>query len=1253
MNARPRRSNATIVRRVLLLLALLAPAGASTGVGPAHASNRLAGESSPYLLEHADNPVDWYPWGEEAFARARREDKPIFLSIGYSSCHWCHVMERESFSDPEIAGFLNEGFVSVKVDREERPDLDTIYMSAVVSATGGGGWPMSVFLTPEKKPFHAGTYYPKPRFRDLLIAIHDAWTNQRSKLLTAADELTSAIAELQTTPASVPAAGLESDLLGAAVAAYRKSYDAKHGGFGRAPKFPPHAALSVLLRAYQERGDVEALSMVVATLLGMARGGIYDQVGGGFHRYSTDDAWQVPHFEKMLYDNALLVPVYLMAWRQSGVDELRRVAEETLAWVGREMTDAGGGFYGALDADSEGEEGRYYRWTQEQMRSALGGDAALFESYYGLEGGGPGSAAGIILHLPIDDLSFIKQQGLSPQAWRSRRDSARARLLKARLGRPQPHRDDKVLTGWNGLMISAYAVAHRATGRKADLDAARQAAIFALDSLRDRSGRVLVSWRRGRPGGPGFLDDNAFLARGLLDLHASDGDPRWLRAAAEVVRDAERFADASKGGYFFSTERPDLIARPLSLDDGSLPSGNAVMAENLARLSRLTGDLGNLKAASAILDRGAARMRLAPASHAYLILARDTVRVVASAVAPRPAVEPAAAVGKAGSPTDAGAASPSGAESVHSEPEAHIEGTIVGRANRERVVTSRAQRPRDPVRPGAAAPVEIQVEIKSGWHINSSKPTLEYLIPTRVTLEDTAGARLESVAYPEGHLVKLQFADDRLSVYEGRALMTARLLVPRETPPGPLKVPTRLTYQACSDKACLPPETVEFTVPIQVEGEPVAESPAAAPAAAPAGDETRAASAPLAAIEGEDQLSVLLRTKGLLFVVGVVFVGGLALTLTPCVYPMIPVTIGFFANQSAGAGWGRRLSLPALYVLGLALTYSVLGVLAGTSGGLFGATLQSPFIVGAMALLFVGMALWMFGVYELRLPGWMMQVGAGRSGSLGAFVMGLTLGLVAAPCIGPFIVTLLAFVGASRSAFLGFLLFFVLAVGMGLPFLVLGAFSGMLSSLPRSGVWLIYAKKVMGVGLLAVALYFLQPFLSDAVLGYASLAFALLAGIYLAWLESTRVKERWWIPARLLTGAVVVLAGLYLALPLVRAREAAPWEPYSETSFDSARAAGQPILIDFYAVWCAPCRELDRHTYSDARVLKELQRFALLKADLTNEESPLVQTLRERYDVYGVPTVVFIDRQGSDRKELRLTGFEPPAPFLERLRQVP
>jgi len=1239
-----RRFRATSDRRVLLLLALLLPAGVLTGGKPARAAtgtpaNHLAGQNSPYLLEHADNPVDWYPWGEEAFSRARREDKPIFLSIGYSSCHWCHVMERESFSDPEIAGFLNEGFVSIKVDREERPDLDALYMGAVLVTTGGGGWPMSVFLTPDRKPFHGGTYYPKTRFRDLLVSIHESWTNQRPRILAAADEVTGAITDLQATPGADQDAGPEVDLLGAAVAAFKQTYDPKHGGFGRAPKFPPHAALSLLLRAHRERDDAEALSMAVTTLLAMARGGIYDQIGGGFHRYSTDAAWRVPHFEKMLYDSALLVPIYLMAWRQSGIEDLRRVAEESLAWVGREMTDPRGGFYSAIDADSEGEEGRFYRWTSEEMRSALGGDGGLFEAYYGVAGA---TAGGAILRVPLDDAAFAAQRGLSIEAWRGHLEPARARLLKARIGRPRPQRDDKVLTAWNGLMISAYAVAHRATGRKADLEAARRAAAFALEALRDDSGMVLVSWRRGRAGGPGFLDDNAFLARGLLDLHAADDDPEWLRAASDVVRDAGRFADASGGGYYFSTERPDLIARPQSLDDTALPSGNAVMAENLARLSRLTGDLGHLRAATGILARGAGLMRTAPTSHAYLILARDTAKVVAAARAPDRPVVPAASE----------TTSPAAAEPP--PPLALIEGMVVGRANRERIVTSRVEQPAAPFPPGAAVALEVQVEIKNGWHINSSKPTLEYLIPTRVTLPETAGARLQAVDYPEGHIVKLQFADDQLSVYEGRVTITPRLLLPRDTPAGHLKVPTRLTYQACSDKACLPPETVEFAVQILVEGEPVAEEPVVAQAgdAGNAGDAGARGGVPAGRIEGQDQLSVLLRTRGLLFVVGVVFLGGLALTLTPCVYPMIPVTIGFFANQAAGAGWGRRLALPSLYVLGLALTYSALGVVAGSSGSLFGAAMQNPYVVGAMVLLFAGMALWMFGVFELRLPGWMMQVGAGRSGALGAFVMGLTLGLVAAPCIGPFIVTLLAFVGASGSAFLGFLLFFVLAIGMGLPFLVLGAFSGMLSSLPRSGVWLIYAKKVMGVGLLAVALYFLQPFLSDAVLGYAALTFAIVAGLYLAWLETTRLKERWWVPLRVVTGVVVVLIGLWMALPLVRAREEAPWQPYSEAFFEEARAAGRPILIDFYAVWCAPCRELDRHTYSDPRVLKEMERFALLKADLTNEESPLVQTLRERYDVYGVPTVVLIDRQGGDRKDLRVTGFEPPGPFLERLRQV-
>ncbi len=1205
-------------------------------------ANHLAGQSSPYLLQHADNPVDWYPWGEEALQRARREDRPIFLSIGYSACHWCHVMEREAFSDDGIAAILNEHFVSIKVDREERPDLDDLYMDAVLISSGGGGWPMSVFLTPDLKPFLGGTYFPKDRFRALLLSVADSWKNRRPDVLAAADSVRQGMQALRAVPAatSAAAAGASRDPLPAAVAALRRSFDRQNGGFGRAPKFPPHGSMALLLRAYQDNHDAAALDMVAKTLRTMARGGVYDQVGGGFHRYATDAAWRIPHFEKMLYDNALLVPLYLMAWKAEGGDDLRQVAVDTLAWVSREMTDPGGGFRASLDADSDGEEGQFYLWSAADLRAALGpDDALLLGDYYGVPTAASGGGSAV-LRVVQDDAAFSKRHQMTPDAWRKRLASAKVKLLAARARRTRPRTDDKVLTAWNGLMISALAVAHRATGDVAYRDEARRAAQFALDKLRDPDGRILVSWRQGRAGGPGFPEDAACLTRGLLDLFATDPDPRWLKGAIAVQRDAARFEDRNAGGFVNA-----LL--PFSPGDGALPSGNALMAENLARLALLTGDMGDRQKATLIIDRARPWVEADPVSHAYMILARDTV-LTANAV-PAPAVTPAAATAVvAAAVSDTAPPRPEATGGSRNAP--IIPGAVVGRANKERVVESGISLPEGTFRPGSLLPLSLHLTIKSGWHINSSTPTLEYLIPTSLKFTELGVAVLAGVDYPEGHLVRLEFADDQLSVYENDVLIVARLQLPASTPAGALTTVARLTYQACSNKACLPPETVEFRLPIAVAGEPVAEAPRA---------ETGAAStAPLTGkgaegrVEGQDQLSVLLRERGLLFVIGVVFLGGLALTLTPCVYPMIPVTIGFFSNQAADARFGRRVALPALYVLGMALTYSVLGVVAGLSGGLFGATLQSPFVVGFMVLLFIAMALWMFGVYELRLPGALTQLGTGRSGAIGAFVMGLTLGLVAAPCIGPFIVTLLAFVGASRNPILGFWLFFVLALGMGLPFLVLGTFSGMLSNLPRSGVWLIYAKKVMGVGLLAVALYFLQPFLSDKMLGYAALFFAVAAGLYLGWLEKTRMKGPLFVPIRIGIGVLAVVCGAWLALPLVRAREEAHWQTYSQGALDAARAEHRPILIDFFAVWCAPCRELDRHTYSDPAVLDAIARFAIFKADLTNEESPQVLDLRDRYEVYGVPTVVFIDAQGVDRKDLRLTGFEKPELFVDRLRQV-
>jgi uncharacterized protein len=1219
--------------RALFALAACFAAFAGPGLGAASGrSNHLAGQSSPYLLQHAGNPVDWYPWGEEAFRRAAKEDRPIFLSIGYSACHWCHVMERETFSDEEVGRLLNERFVSIKVDREERPDLDAIYINAVLLMTGRGGWPMTVFLTPDRKPFFSGTYFPKEDFKKLVQSVAEGWKSRRQEVLTSAQTIATVLADLQHS-AEKPADGKPgTDLLAGAAGAWKSMFDAQHGGFGKAPKFPPHGALLVLLEANRTRGDAQAVDMVTRTLDAMARGGIYDQLGGGFHRYSTDEKWLAPHFEKMLYDNALLVPVYLDAWKASGREEFRRIAEETLDWVARDMTDARGGFYANLDADSEGEEGRYYLWTRSQIEEAAGpADGALVGDYFGATAAGNFENGRNILNVPVPPAEFARKRGLTEDALRQTVERARAALLRARSLRPAPHKDDKVLAGWNGLMISAYARASRQTGRADYLRAAERAARFALQNLR-KDGVLRVSWRDGKVGPPGFLDDHAFLARGLLDLYDATSSAAWRDEATRLVRSAERFVDKDRGGYFLAAAgQRDLIVRPKSLVDDALPSGNAVMTECLLRLSR--GATGGTMRAEALrtLDLAAPFLASSPTAAPYMVLAA-TLRGA-------PAGDPPADHG----PADRAPAAPG---------DRVVNGVVVGRPNPQRVVTSSLTVADRPVRPGQAVTMSIRLDIASGWHVNSNKPNLEYLIPTALRLADERAARVDQIAYPEAHLVKLKFADAQLSVYEGANTLRVTLRPPRDSAQGERPVKIHLTYQACSDTTCLAPETVEFLVPLRIEGEPVSAAEAAERTApvveGAAGAESAAAPGAMGAGEG---IAAVLRERGLLALLGLVFVGGLALNLTPCIYPMIPVTIGFFASQTRAA-WLFRIGLPALYVLGMAVTYSVLGVAAGLSGGLIGSTLQSPWIVGTLVVLFVVMALGMFGLFEIRLPGSITRLGGGRRGPLGALVMGLTMGLVAAPCIGPFVVGLLAFVGASGSPILGFWLFFVMALGMGLPNLVLGVFSGSLSSLPRSGEWLIYAKKVMGVGMLAVALYFLQPFLKDRVMGILVVAFALVSGVYVGFLEKTHLASRLFPILKGAIGAALIAAGLWLSMPLLSAREGPEWEPYSDEAFARAAGGGRPILVDFYADWCLPCRELDRFTFSDPEVLEETRRFVLLKADLTQFESPGVRKVRDRFEVIGVPTLVFVDGQGQDHKDLRVYGFEDAKSMLARLRWI-
>ena len=557
-------------------------------------TNRLINETSPYLLQHAHNPVDWHPWGGEAFELARREQKPVFLSIGYAACHWCHVMERESFENEAIAAKLNEGFVSIKVDREERPDIDNLYMQAVQLISGQGGWPMSLFLTPDGEPFFGGTYFPpEPRygrigFGDLLARVLDIYRNEPGKVSQWGGELRQVIGGMAVGQGGT----LGEDLLLSATDRLKTQFDARDGGFGSAPKFPPAMALDLLLREHARRGDTRLLAMVEATLRGMAGGGIYDQLGGGFHRYSVDNQWLVPHFEKMLYNDAQLAPVYFDAWLVTGDEFYRRIGRETLDYVLREMTGPEGGFYSTQDADSEGVEGKFYIWRLAEIDVVLGGeDGALFREYFSvIEGGNWHEGQGAsILHVPVGIDAFAEGKGMTAEALAMRLEAMRGKLLAARSKRIAPAKDDKVLTAWNGLMISAMARGAQVTGEARYAGAAMAAARFILARMRDGEGGLLHSWRGGQAKVGGFLEDYANLIAALVDLYETDFDPQWLHEADALAgRMLERFADVKEGG-FFTTDGRDatVILRLKEYYDGAMPSGNSAAVHALMRLGRV------------------------------------------------------------------------------------------------------------------------------------------------------------------------------------------------------------------------------------------------------------------------------------------------------------------------------------------------------------------------------------------------------------------------------------------------------------------------------------------------------------------------------------------------------------------------------------------------------------------------------------------------------------------------------------------
>ncbi len=610
--------------------------------------NRLAGETSPYLKQHARNPVDWYPWGEEALNRARAEDKPIFLSIGYSACHWCHVMEHESFENDRIAAAMNESFVNIKVDREERPDLDDIYMAATQLLAGQGGWPNSLFLTPDLKPFFAGTYFPpesrhgRPGFPDVLKAVAEAYRSRRHDVTKIAEEVAGQIRKMSEASPSVQI--LSASTLNRAFGEMAARFDNGHGGFGRAPKFPPSTGLMFLLRYHRRTGNPEALRMAVVTLDAMARGGMHDQLGGGFHRYAVDERWLVPHFEKMLYDNALLARVYLEAAQAvAGLPAssalpaggavtaagFRDVARDALEWTLREMTSPEGGFYSSLDADSDGEEGTFYVWTPEEVDAVLGRqEAALWCGVYGIVPGGNFEGGRSIPHLEKSLPEVAASLAIDPAELRLRLAGARAKLLAARGRRVAPGRDDKILTDWNALMIGTLAAAAQSLDEPRYLEAAARAARFILERLHRPAAsggrRLLHSYKDGDARHPACLTDYAFLVGALLDLYEADFDATWVRQAramAEAMNDL--FWDDAAGFYFTGRDHEQLIARTRENSDGATPAGASVAALALQRLAWLAGDDRLAKQSALILRLYRDNIERFPSAFGMMLCALD------------------------------------------------------------------------------------------------------------------------------------------------------------------------------------------------------------------------------------------------------------------------------------------------------------------------------------------------------------------------------------------------------------------------------------------------------------------------------------------------------------------------------------------------------------------------------------------------------------------------------------------------------
>ena len=854
-------------------------------------TNSLINETSPYLLLHTHNPVDWYPWGSEALERAKAENKPIFLSVGYSTCYWCHVMERNVFSNPEIAELMNQWFINIKVDREERPDIDEIYMTATQIMTQHGGWPNSVFLTPDLLPFFGGTYFPpedsvgRPGFPRILRGVHDAWVNQRELVIDRANQITAVIRQATSEGIiNTDETPLDGQLIESAVDYLTQRYNADYGGFGGAPKFPSPTNLEFLLSEYQRRtatpfriesqfasdldggtlpnalrhalentdislsenvivsikekgtewlitdiankqaypirkdgGELKIyksadslLKMISHTLDMMAYGGMYDQIGGGFHRYSVDAKWLVPHFEKMLYDNAQLAKVYLQTYQLTKKPLYRSIAEEIFEFVFREMTSTEGGFYSAIDAEVDAEEGKYYVWTKAEIQKIVGKrKAKLFAKVYGVDKGPNFEGETNILYLPLPVASVAKAEKKSEDKIHRQLEPLKTKLLAAREKRKRPLLDTKVITSWNGLMIDALAYGYEVLGDPRYRDAAQKAAEFILKHLRRSDGKLMRTYKDDIAKYDGYLDDYAFLIRGMLGLYHATGEIRWLKEAKSLTNTMIRLLwDNEDGGLYFTlADQEYLVVRTKNPYDSALPSGNAVAINNLLTLARLCGEKDYLDKAQKSLRNFSSVMEQSPGGFMHMLLAANhylsTDWIEALEAEEKQHAEFALKLkGEGGvnpfSPPKALSgkelALPSGDEVVK------ISGSIL---SKEQISP---QRPFD---------IEIQLEIDEGWHINANPASDDFLIPSTVSVNPDATVEVISAVYPKGKLLDLSFNDQPVSVYEGVLTIQMQLQlkpgVPREEA---FPINLNLEYQVCDDQRCLPPstDTIQLTL---------------------------------------------------------------------------------------------------------------------------------------------------------------------------------------------------------------------------------------------------------------------------------------------------------------------------------------------------------------------------------------------------------------------------------------------------------